>query len=105
MISKELLNNIDKIRQNLKDFHWISDDTIPEMILAKAVKLSEEVWELNSEVLKSIYKWRKIFVQEDLELEFADVIISTLLLANSLNVDINSSLDKKLNIINERWWI
>lgn len=105
MISKELLNNIDKIRQNLKYFHWITDDTIPEMILAKAVKLSEEVWELNSEILKSLYKWRKIFLQEDLELEFADVIISTLLLANSLNVDINSSLDKKLNIINERWWI
>jgi hypothetical protein len=43
MISKELLNNIDKIRQNLKNFHSISDDTTSEMILAKAVKLSEEV--------------------------------------------------------------
>jgi hypothetical protein len=42
MISKELLNNIDKIRQNLKNFHNL-DDTSNEMILAKAVKLSEEV--------------------------------------------------------------
>ncbi len=105
MISKELLNNIDKIRQNLKNFHSISDDTTSEMILAKAVKLSEEVWELNSEVLKKLYNGRKIFLQEDLELEFADVIITTLLLAKSLNVDINDSLNKKLNILNERWWI
>jgi NTP pyrophosphatase (non-canonical NTP hydrolase) len=75
------------------------------MILAKAVKLSEEVWELNSEVLKKLYNGRKIFLQEDLELEFADVIITTLLLAKSLNVDINDSLNKKLNILNERWWI
>lgn len=104
MISKELLDNIDKIRQNLKKFHNL-DDTSNEMILAKAVKLSEEVWELNSEVLKSLYKGRKTFVQEDLELEFADVIITTLLLAKSLNVDINSSLVRKLNIIKERWWV
>lgn len=104
MISKELLDNIDIIRQNLKKFHNL-DDTSNEMILAKAVKLSEEVWELNSEVLKSLYKGRKIFVQEDLELEFADVIITTLLLAKSLNVDINSSLVRKLNIIKERWWV
>mgnify|MGYP002347756849 CR=1 FL=1 len=104
MISKELLDNIDIIRQNLKKFHNL-DDTSNEMILAKAVKLSEEVWELNSEVLKSLYKGRKIFVQEDLELEFADVILTTLLLAKSLNVDINSSLVRKLNIIKERWWV
>jgi NTP pyrophosphatase (non-canonical NTP hydrolase) len=37
-----------------------------------------------------------------LELEFADVIITTLLLANSLNVDINKSLEKKVNIIKNR---
>lgn len=104
MISKELLDNIDIIRQNLKKFHNL-DDTSNEMILAKAVKLSEEVWELNSEVLKSLYKGRKTFVQEDLELEFADVIITTLLLAKSLNFDINKSLNKKLDIIKERWWI
>jgi NTP pyrophosphatase (non-canonical NTP hydrolase) len=49
-----------------------------------------------------MYKSRKNFTQEDLDLEFADVILTTLLLAKSLNVDINTSLVKKLDIIRER---
>ena len=109
MISKELLNIIDwfvnKLNQNNKE----SLDKKKEIILASSVKLSEEVWELSWEVLKSIGRARKEklenFSKDNLIWEFADVIFSLLVLAKTMNVDINEALEYKLKKINDRWWV
>ena len=103
MITQELLNIISQINENLKQTF---KPTETENILARNVKLTEEVWELSSEVLKKFYaRPEKVFDEENLTLEFADVIFTTLLLAKTLDIDINKALTKKLEKINQRWGI
>jgi len=75
-------------------------------ILARMVKLTEEVGELSEEVLSHLKLQRKEKIQSnknELSNEFADVIITTLLLAKSLRVDIKEALNDKIKIINERY--
>ncbi len=75
--------------------------------LARAVKLSEEVGELSSEILGHTKDQRerksRIFSNEGLSSEFADVVITTLLLAKSVDVDIKEALEKKIDKINKRY--
>lgn len=106
MISKELLKEIKIISENLKkrDRKLKLDLSENESIFIALTKITEEVWELNSEVFNKYFKKDK-FSKENLKGEFADVIITTLLLAKSLNLDINEALNYKLNIIKQRWWI
>ena len=103
MISQELLNQLAIIDKKLIETFSLWE---VENIFARNVKLTEEVWELSSEILKKFHSrnW-KIFNQENMMLEFADVIFATLLLAKSLWVDVNEAINKKLNKINERWGI
>ncbi|MFH1325548.1 MAG: MazG nucleotide pyrophosphohydrolase domain-containing protein [archaeon] len=76
-------------------------------ILARAVKLSEEIGELCSEILSMNSFQRKekldLHNKESLSNEFADVIITTLLLAKSTDVDIEKSLENKIEKINQRY--
>jgi NTP pyrophosphatase (non-canonical NTP hydrolase) len=78
-------------------------------VLATCVKISEEVWELSWEVLKSIWQARKekleSFSKSNLDWEFADVVITTLLLAELLDIDINDAIKMKLKKIEDRWGI
>ena len=78
-----------------------------ERILARAVKLNEEVGELCSEVLASSGDQRKEKLanhnEQTLQAEFADVVITTLLLAKSMNVDIQKALEVKIEAINKRY--
>ncbi len=78
-----------------------------ERVLARAVKLSEELGELCSEVLASGGDQRKEKLAHHnkltLQNEFADVIITTLLLAQSLDVDIQQALEQKIEEINKRY--
>lgn len=106
MVTKKIFDTIEEIDKNLKDYFSSMNQTELEVILSRLAKLTEEVWELNSDVLKKYYK-RKIdkFSEENLELEFADVFITLSLLAKSLDIDLNQAIEKKLKIINERWWI
>lgn len=104
MISKELLEIIDKISLKLEEkFPWMSRK---EKILSHWVKLSEEVWELSWEILKKIWKQRKEkldnFSEENLKEEFVDVILTALILAKSLEIDINEALKIKLEKIEKR---
>jgi len=106
MISKELLEIIDKIDLNLKDYFFDLYQTEKEIILSRNLKLIEEVWELSSDVLQKFYKRRESdFDENNLKQEFSDVILTTLLLAKSLNIDINEALIIKLNKIEKRGWI
>lgn len=85
-----------------------SNLTDPEKrILARAVKLSEEVGELSDAVLthNSLQRKQKLDAEsnENLQGEFADVIITTLLLAKAMDVNVEKALEKKIEKINKRY--
>ena len=77
-----------------------SSSTDKERILARTVKISEEFGELCDEVLACVGDQRsgkmKGRNREDLEDEFADVVITIFLLAESMEVDIMKSLGQKI---------
>jgi len=76
-------------------------------LLAKTVKLSEEVGELSNDILAVLSLQRKSklkkFDKKNLYEEFADVIISTVILANSLKVDLSRAIKEKMEIILNRY--
>ena len=78
-----------------------------ELLFQRAVKITEEVGELCSEVLSfaKIQRQHKIdrSNKETVQDEFADVIITTLLLAKSMDVDIKDALVKKIAKIHSRF--
>ena len=78
-----------------------------ERALARTVKLTEELGELCNEVLASSGDQRKEKLakhdKHTLQSEFADVLITTLLLAKALDVDVRSALTDKIDKINERY--
>ena len=79
-------------------------DNIDKEAYARAVKLVEEVGELFSEILKSSSLQRKEKSAElNLPDEFADVLITTLLLAKRMNIDISGALNRKIEKINQRY--
>ena len=95
-----------------KQYNNIADQE--KFILAASLKLSEELGELSQEILGSLSLLRKEKLekhsQKTLENEFADVLITTLILAKSMNIDIKKALENKVDKINERngleknWW-
>ncbi|MFA5927353.1 MAG: MazG-like family protein [Patescibacteria group bacterium] len=78
-----------------------------KLVLARTVKMSEEMGELCNEVLIHCALQRKEKLDaadlDNLSAEFADVLITTLLLANSMSVDIKSALEHKIAKINARY--
>ena len=76
------------------------------MILARTVKLTEELGELCNEVLIGSKLQRKDKLdhqdKDNLSAEFADVVLCTLLLAKSMNVDIETALENKIEKIKKR---
>ncbi len=69
-------------------------------ILTKTVKLSEEVGELSNEILSSLSLQRKSKLEKtskkNMFEEFADVILSTAALANTMGVDLDRAIRAKL---------
>jgi NTP pyrophosphatase (non-canonical NTP hydrolase) len=109
MIKKELLETIKEINLRLDESFTETRWDKNNRILTACVKISEETWELSWEILKSIWKARKEklekFSKNDLDWEFADVILTTLLLAELLDVDINDAIKMKLEKIKDRWGV
>jgi len=105
MITKNFLEIIGKIDKKVAKYYW-ENPTKEELILKKFAKLTEEVWELSSEILAGFWAQRRPKTEshskEALELEFADVVLTTLLLSKTMNVDINVALEKKLEKLKER---
>jgi len=106
MTLEELLTFIDLEDKRLKDsFENYTD--IGKRALARAVKLSEETGELCSEILSfnSMQRQEKMnnYSKENLSHEFADVIITALLLAKTTNTDIEDALRIKIEKINARY--
>lgn len=76
-------------------------------ILARTVKITEELGELCDEVLShsSLQRKEKLDThdKDNLPGEFADVLLTTLLLAETMNVDIEKALEMKIEKINKRY--
>lgn len=76
-------------------------------VLARTVKLAEELGELCDEVLGSISLQRKEKLEKrdtgNLAGEFADVMITVLLLAEAMKVDMEKALKEKIKKIDKRY--
>lgn len=102
---KDILKFIELEDKRLQErFNYIDKE---KMILARTVKVSEEVGELCNEVLTSVKLQRKEKLashgRKELEGEFADVLLTTLLLARTMEIDIEKSMEEKIEKINERY--
>lgn len=103
---KEILKFIDIQDERLRRLHdnYLDGEKIA---LARMVKLSEEVGELADEVLSFNSMQRndkmKKHSLESASGEVADVLITTLLLAKVMKVDVEDALAKKIEVINERF--
>ncbi len=75
-------------------------------ILARTVKLNEEVGELCNDILGILRLQRKAklenFDKRNMYQEFADVLITLMQLAIAAKVDINRAVNDKLKTINAR---
>jgi NTP pyrophosphatase (non-canonical NTP hydrolase) len=76
-------------------------------ILTKTIKLNEEVGELCNDILSILKLQRKSklekFDKRNIYEEFADVIITTIQLANSAGVDIERAISDKMKKIEKRY--
>lgn len=76
-------------------------------ILTKTIKLNEEVGELCNDTLSVLKLQRKSkldrFDKRNFYEEFADVLITTIQLANAAGVDIERAINDKLAKIEERY--
>lgn len=103
---KTLLEFIDLEDRRLEKYYADYPDK-EKRVLARTVKLTEELGELCNEVLSSQSLQRKQKLEnrdeENLPEEFADVLITTLLLAKTMNVDVEQALKQKIEKINKRY--
>ena len=103
---KKLLKFIEIEDEYLKKYYGGYSDQ-EKRILARTVKLTEELGELCNEVLthNSLQKKQKLdnHDKENLSEEFADVVITTLLLAKAMNIDIEKALERKVEKVNKRY--
>lgn len=102
----ELHQFIEQESKRLKEhFPHLHDNE--KQILARTVKLSEELGELCNEVLGTLGLQRKSKMEnhdpQKLHDEFADVIIVALLLAKDMDVNIQLALETKIAKINKRY--
>lgn len=103
---KDLNKVISDLDALVKAYYNDESLTQKELIYWKALKLNEEVWELTWEVLSYFWSQRKEKLDESnldsLKWEFADVLITTLLLAKNMNIDIEDAFFKKVEKIYKR---
>jgi len=103
------LKNLQERVSNLEDktkTKYIVESPKEREILAKTVKLNEEVGELCNDILGILKLQRKSklenFDKRNIYQEFADVIITTIQLAHVAGVDIERAVLDKMNKIEDR---
>lgn len=100
---KELMDFIEREHERLDKHYGIPRD---KMILARAVKVAEELGELCNDVLASASLQRTDKLakhdKENIQEEFADVIFTTLLLAKAMGADIEKGLETKMKKVANR---
>ena len=103
---KELLQFIDKQDKKLIKSYESTHDK-EKRVLARSVKLAEEVGELCNEALSfnGNQRQKKLdsHTTNSLANEVADVLITTLLLAKTMDVDISTALKNKIEKIEKRF--
>lgn len=103
---KDLRKFIKKEDKRLRKYYGGYKDE-EKRILARTVKLTEELGELCDEVLSYNSMQRKDKLdnhdKNSLAEEFADVVITTLLLAEVMKVDIEKALERKMEKIDRRY--
>ena len=102
---KTLEEKVRVLSGKLKPSYHVYSKTESE-ILTETVKLNEEVGELCNDILGILKLQRKAkqlkFDKRNIYEEFADVIISTIVLAQTAGVDLERALEDKLKKIEER---
>lgn len=99
--------SIENIQKSINDidahFHKkFSNSSEYERLLSRTVKLSEEVGELCEAVLNEGNEQRAEKSEIDFEGEVADVIICTLMIAKTKEIEVWSEVQKKLEKIKTR---
>lgn len=103
MTTEELIEFIKSEHQRLLNFYQAKDKK--ELTYPIMIKISEEVGELAEEVLllNKIQRKEKTETRESqIAGELADVIITTLILAENVDVDIIKALETKIDKIKKR---
>ena len=102
---KELLEFIEIENERLRKRYPDLDKE--KLILAQTVKINEELGELCNEILRHCSLQRKEkfdnWDRKNIEKEFSDVLITTLLLAKRMDIDIEKMLKERINEINKRY--
>ena len=102
---------IQKLEQIIKEFHQLLDAKFganaskTESVLSCMVKLTEEVGELSEQVM--LRRWRQrdhkgSYDPDDAGKEIADVIISAMMIAYELDINVSSALTNKISSIREQ---
>jgi NTP pyrophosphatase (non-canonical NTP hydrolase) len=103
---KNLQEKIRELQQKTPPRYKLSTPVERE-ILAQTVKLNEEVGELCNDILSILKMQRKSklekFDKRNMYEEFADVIITTMILATTAGVDVERAISDKLKKIEERY--
>ncbi len=106
MTIAELTRFIEEQKERLRIEFDVDNMSENEIIFAQTVKVMEEVGELAEQVLasKSLQRQRdKKFNKEILADEIADVIITTMMVANRLDVNVEKALTDKIKKIEARY--
>ena len=107
-VFERLLDFSRRINVALDTKYWkyVNDKTANT--LAKNIKIGEEVGELMEQVLTylKLQRQEKVakFKFSDLEGEYADVIITTMIAADSMGIDIKKVLKIKLGELEEKYF-
>lgn len=103
---KDLLQFINTEDERLKKYYGGSTDQ-EKRILVRTVKMTEEIGELCDEVLahNALQRKEKLEAHDSANLsdEFADVVITTSLLAKAMDIDIVKALENKIAKVNKRY--
>ncbi len=104
--------NLKNLEERIKNLHPIIKPNYriytqkEKEILAETVKLNEEVGELCNDILAVLKLQRPAkllkFDKRNIYEEFADVIITTIVLAQTIDVDLERALSDKIKKIEER---
>lgn len=105
--------NLKTLQESIKDLvkktppRYRLSSPVEREILAQTVKLNEEVGELCNDILSILKMQRKSkldrFDKRNMYEEFADVIITTIILASTAGVDVERAVSDKLKKIEERY--
>lgn len=103
---KELQVKVKNLFDNSKPKYRLYSP-LEKQLLTQTVKLNEEVGELCNDILSVLKLQRKSklekFEKKNFYEEFADVIITTIHLANDAGVDLQKAINRKMRKIEKRY--